>query len=155
MKAATAALMLAGEAADGRGVVARQRLVDALEHGMPVDQQIEDDDRRDQQQRDEVDQRQPAAPHRAMMAAAVAVQFCDCSASALSSAVWNEGKVGPSQSRPQRSMKALNRSVSAGSAVTSWRTCSTRIGTSKTSAKRQQHGGDADDQDRRPGPFMP
>ena len=68
------------------------------------------------------------------MAAAMVPQFCDCSASALSSAVWNEGKPGPSHSRPQRSTKALNRSVSAGSAVTSWRTCSTRIGTSKTSA---------------------
>ena len=64
MKAATASLMLAGEAADGRRVIARQRLVDARQHRVPVDQQVEHDDRRDQQQRHEVDQRQPAAPHR-------------------------------------------------------------------------------------------
>ena len=71
----------------------------------------------------------------ATMAAAVAVQFCDCSASALSTATWNEGKLGPSHSRPWRSRSALKRSVSPGRAAMSWRTCSTRIGTSRTSAR--------------------
>ena len=40
---------LAGKAADGRRVIARQGIVDALQHRVPVDQQVEDDHRRDQQ----------------------------------------------------------------------------------------------------------
>ena len=48
------------EAADDRCVVARQPAVDLREHRVPVDEQIEHDERRDEQQREKVEQRKAA-----------------------------------------------------------------------------------------------
>ena len=52
------------EAADDRRVVARQPAVDLREHRVPVDEQIEHDERRDEQQREKVEQREAAVPQR-------------------------------------------------------------------------------------------
>ena len=45
-------------------MIPRQRLVDTGEHRVPVDQQVENDDRCDQKQRRKVDQRNAAVPDR-------------------------------------------------------------------------------------------
>jgi hypothetical protein len=56
---------LAGELADGLPVAARQPGIDLGDHVVPVDEQVERDDRRHHHQRQDAEQRLPAGPERA------------------------------------------------------------------------------------------
>ena len=60
---------LAGERADGVAVAHRHPGVDGADHVVPVDEHVEGDDRRHDEQREDADERLPAGPQATQEAA--------------------------------------------------------------------------------------